>query len=39
MREELSALKSMMKRATLDDLFIPNKLAHLKKKKEKKNKK
>lgn len=31
MIEELNALKSMIKRATLDDLFIPNKLTHLNK--------
>jgi len=31
MPEEIDALKSMVKRASLDDMFIPNKLAHLKK--------
>ena len=31
LREKLSALKSMIKRASLDDLFVPNKLQHIKK--------
>jgi hypothetical protein len=31
MVEEINALKSMIKRAALDDLFIPNKLTHLNK--------
>jgi hypothetical protein len=31
MREDINTLKSMVKRATMDDLFVPNKLAHLKK--------
>jgi hypothetical protein len=31
MKEEIDTLKSMVKRATLDDLFIPNRLAHLNK--------
>ena len=29
MKEEIDALKSMVKRATIDDLFIPNRLTHL----------
>lgn len=31
MREDINTLKTMVKRATIDDLFVPNKLAHLKK--------
>ena len=31
MREEVGTLKGMIKRASLDDLFVPNKLVHLKK--------
>jgi len=29
MREDINTLKSLVKRASLDDIFIPNKLAHL----------
>jgi hypothetical protein len=31
MKEEINTLKSMIKNATLDDMFIPNRLAHLNK--------
>ena len=31
MRDDIETLKTMVKNATLDDMFIPNKLAHLKK--------
>jgi hypothetical protein len=31
MKEEISTLKGMAKRATIDDIFVPNKLAHLNK--------
>jgi hypothetical protein len=31
MREDIATLRTMVKNATLDDMFIPNKLAHLEK--------